>query len=165
VTDQLTNVANRRGFEARFYEALAHCRRVSAHASVMMIDIDNFKNFNDSFGHLEGDVCLRAVADTIQRSVRRPRDVVARFGGEEFAVVMEGTDAIGARFMAERIRESIQELSVVQGDGARHPVVTVSVGVAAALGPAELVPDLLLLRADKALYAAKASGGNMVVAA
>jgi diguanylate cyclase (GGDEF)-like protein len=165
VTDQLTNVANRRGFEARFYEALAHCRRVSAHASVMMIDIDNFKNFNDSFGHLEGDVCLRAVADTIQRSVRRPRDVVARFGGEEFAVVMEGTDAIGARFMAERIRESIQALAVVQGDGARHPVVTVSVGVAAALGPAELIPDLLLLRADKALYAAKASGGNMVVAA
>ncbi len=165
VTDELTNVANRRGFDARFYEAIAHCRRVSSHASVLMIDIDSFKIFNDAFGHLEGDACLRTVADAIQSNVRRPRDLVARFGGEEFAVVMEGTDAIGARFMAERIRESVANLNVAQGAGSRHPVVTVSVGVAAALGAVELVPDRLLLRADRALYAAKASGGNVVVTA
>jgi diguanylate cyclase (GGDEF)-like protein len=165
VTDELTNVANRRGFDERFREALAHCRRVSAHASVLMIDIDNFKNFNDAFGHLEGDVCLRNVADAIRGNVRRPRDLVARFGGEEFAVIMEGTGATGALFLAERIRESVAELAVAQGDGARHPVVTVSVGVAAALGPAELLPDRLLVRADRALYAAKAAGGNVVVAA
>jgi diguanylate cyclase (GGDEF)-like protein len=165
VTDDLTNVANRRGFDVRLYEALAHCRRVSTHASVLMIDIDNFKNYNDTFGHLEGDVCLRTVADAIGRNVRRTRDLVARFGGEEFAVIMEGTDAIGARFMAERIRESVAELGVAQGDGARHPVVTVSVGVAAAVDPDQLIPDVLLNRADQALYAAKASGGNVVVAA
>jgi diguanylate cyclase (GGDEF)-like protein len=165
VTDALTDVANRRGFDARLAEALADCRRSGGMASLLMIDIDNFKKYNDTFGHPQGDECLRTIALAIRASVNRPRDFVARFGGEEFAVIMEGTDSAGARFLAERICAAIAQLDLPQGEGALLPFVSASIGVATAASAIDLVPDLLLFRADQALYAAKRAGGNAIVVA
>ncbi len=163
VTDALTELTNRRGFDERLAEATANSRRSGGVASLLMIDIDNFKEFNDTYGHLRGDACLREVAEAIRKAARRPRDVVARFGGEEFAVIMEGTDTAGAHHLAERIRTSVEALQIAQGSGANHPVVTVSVGAATGSRQEDLIPDLLLSRADQALYSAKAAGGNVIV--
>jgi diguanylate cyclase (GGDEF)-like protein len=161
-TDVLTSALNRRGFDAHFAAAVAQARRLAQPISLLMIDVDNFKAFNDTFGHPAGDACLVTTADIIKASCKRPGDVVGRFGGEEFAVIAAATDERGAGHLAERIRSAVAAQNLTQGDGANFPMVTVSIGVCSARDAAELVPAEILARADRALYRAKHSGRNCV---
>jgi diguanylate cyclase (GGDEF)-like protein len=158
VTDPLTGLANRRGFEEGM---LRHCTARGdgpASLALLLIDIDRFKQVNDLFGHQSGDLCLQAIAGIIQGLIRRDHDLVARFGGEEFAVVMPGVDATGAIRTAERIRQTIE--------GNRDQVfnqavpVTVSIGVAVASEGRHAGMNLLIHEADQALYRAKRDGRN-----
>ena len=122
----------------------------------MMIDIEHFKNYNDSFGHQAGDECLRRVAQAIQTRFHRAGDLVARYGGEEFAVLIAGVSADHARELAESLRESVEAIP------APHRVVTISVGVATFVPDRDATPDVLVRAADEALYAAKDAGRNRV---
>lgn len=162
-TDQLTGLRNRRYLDALLAEEFARCSRYGHPIAVLLLDIDRFKLFNDTFGHLVGDACLREVAAAVAQAVRSPVDRVARYGGEEFCVVLPETEAGGARLVAERVRSAVEAM-VFNVEGRRVPV-TVSVGLAT-LVPAEgdSVPALLAA-ADRALYAAKGAGRNCVMEA
>jgi diguanylate cyclase (GGDEF)-like protein len=168
-TDRLTGLANRRRFESHTHQELRRImrhRRGSPHGdklAVVLVDVDHFKLYNDTNGHVAGDVCLRTIAEAIQSCTHRPGDLACRYGGEEFLVVLPDTDEGGALVVAEGIR------SVVQGIGLPHsasPVaamVTVSVGAAAEEVAEDFRIEALVEKADKALYAAKNSGRNRVV--
>jgi diguanylate cyclase (GGDEF)-like protein len=125
-----------------------------------MIDIDGFKAFNDTFGHLAGDECLRRVAGGIDETVQRAGDVVARYGGDEFAVLLPDTDIAGATALAERVRCAVAARDILP-TAAQRPL-TVSVGVATVSGRDDHEPGLLVRAADAALYAAKKDGRNLV---
>ena len=159
VVDPLTSLFNRRYFETRIDEEIQRARRYGLDLALLMIDADSFKAFNDTLGHLVGDRVLRAMSDTLRRSVRA-FDVCTRFGGEEFAILMPGSNAASALQSAERIRQRIEqyrfEPQVVPPD--MHPTISVGVAVLTADGSAQ---DLIA-RADHALYAAKAAGKNCV---
>jgi diguanylate cyclase (GGDEF)-like protein len=159
--DALTGVANRRHFDERLRQEFLRAMREKAPLSLLMIDVDHFKQYNDRNGHLAGDACLVKVAQTIQASLRRPADLVARYGGEEFAVIMPGTGATGASERAEAIRQRIQELKVERPDTHENTQVTVSVGVAVT-HPADVgaTPSKLIAAADNALYGCKQGGRN-----
>jgi diguanylate cyclase (GGDEF)-like protein len=163
LTDVLTGLANRRSFDQRFAAILRACARDSRPLAMLMIDIDNFKAYNDAFGHQLGDECLRAVAQVLLANAARARDVVARVGGEEMAVVMPEVDLPGALVVAERMRAAVENAGLTQGVGAMHPVVTISVGVTATHDPARTSVEDLVDVADRALYRAKESGRNRVV--
>ncbi|WP_416396389.1 7TM diverse intracellular signaling domain-containing protein [Allohahella sp. A8] len=158
--DGLTGVHNRRAFDERFDLEWRRSQRNGTLLSLLLIDIDHFKKLNDSAGHLAGDECLRQVADCIKDSIRRPPDFCARFGGEEFVVILPETDAPGAVHTANRIRRSIESLDIRFNE---H-----SLKLTASIGCCSLVPqaddDLhsLIECADKALYAAKGDGRNLV---
>ncbi len=165
LTDVLTGLANRRSFEDRFAQVLRECARDQRPVALLAIDVDNFKAFNDTFGHQAGDACLRSVAAALQSNVGRARDFVARTGGEEMAVIMPGADARGALVVAERMRAAVQRAAIPAGRGAAHGVVTISVGIAATREPASKSADTLVQLADEALYRAKGEGRNRVVEA
>ncbi|MBP7568861.1 MAG: sensor domain-containing diguanylate cyclase [Acidobacteria bacterium] len=157
--DPLTGLFNRRSFEARLEEEIQRARRYGVDLALLVVDVDDFKRLNDRLGHLVGDRVLRALADTLRRSVRG-FDVCTRFGGEEFAILMPGSPAAAAVQSAERIRQRIE---VYRFDPLPVPVglrPTISVGVAV-LAAADAAPDLVA-RADRALYQAKAEGKNRV---
>ncbi len=158
ITDELTGIYIRRYFMQRLKEELRRGKRYAHDVTVMMLDIDHFKNFNDTYGHQQGDVVLRFVAATLKRTVRTV-DIVARLGGEEFAVICPQKDAEEALVPAERIRRAVEEARV--DIGVAEVNVTVSIGVASAPGDAASDRDLLEA-ADKALYEAKARGRNRV---
>lgn len=165
ITDGLTGIANRGHFEAVLEEEARRGGRNRQPLSLLLIDIDHFKQINDRFGHPAGDACLRMVARHIDSGIRRPGDLAARFGGEEFAAILPGTDAEGARVVAEAIRMAI-ESDHAQEFNAIEPV-TVSIG-AASLVPApggEGDAVRLIQEADNALYRAKRSGRNRVILA
>jgi diguanylate cyclase (GGDEF)-like protein len=128
-----------------------------------MIDIDNFKAYNDTFGHQRGDACLRDIAGVLQQSVGRARDLVARIGGEEFAVIMPEVDMRGAFFVAERLRAAVAAVAIPQGEAAVHRIVTVSVGATATHDAVSTTAVGLIAVGDRALYLAKAAGRNRVV--
>ena len=155
--DGLTGLKNRRAFEERMRDELARIRRTSQPVSLLLLDIDHFKPFNDSFGHPRGDDVLRAVARLLARSIR-DTDIAVRYGGEEFAVVLPNTDAAGARDMGERLRFAIEAAPWVE-----RPI-TVSVGAATATSHL-VVPDTLVDLADRALYRSKQNGRNRVTMA
>jgi diguanylate cyclase (GGDEF)-like protein len=165
ITDMLTGLVNRRGFDAQLAQAIADGARHSRGTALLLIDIDNFKVYNDTFGHPAGDRALRVVADVLRKQANRTRDVAARFGGEELALVMPETNLRGAAVVAERLRAAVEAAAIPQGSGARHRVVTISIGVAAAYNTSAATPASLLAEADRALYAAKQSGRNRVVTA
>jgi diguanylate cyclase (GGDEF)-like protein len=161
-TEPLTGLANRR----RFDEALlnewkkALCNQTAL--SLLMIDIDNFKIYNDHYGHLAGDHCLKTVADTLLRNVFRPEDVIARYGGEEFAILLPNTPAPNASEVAERLRSAIERKQMdVKSDLRVHT--TISVGIACMQPKVEETPNILIAAADEALYTAKRNGKNCVV--
>lgn len=161
--DQLTGLANRRSFD----EVLAHeCRRAAREGtalSLLLLDLDYFKRFNDAYGHVAGDQCLKAVATALRRSARRPGDLVARYGGEELAVVLPRTDLPGARKVAEQILAQVLALDIPHS-ASQHGQVTVSIGVAALEARHSDEPEQLLVEAaDRALYKAKESGRNRAV--
>ncbi|MFI3158285.1 MAG: diguanylate cyclase [Methylococcaceae bacterium] len=164
--DALTDIPNRR----RFDEALAlewkRALRDATPLSLVMIDIDHFKQYNDHYGHGAGDVCLQRVAAELAKGVVRPSDLVARYGGEEFVVILPETDREAARQIAERLRERIEKLSLPHAYSETGAVITISAGVATQAGISEnLRPQMLHDAADKALYMAKESGRNRVCSA
>jgi diguanylate cyclase (GGDEF)-like protein len=163
VIDGLTEVANRRHFDAHLESEFRRMRRHRQPLSLLLCDVDHFKDFNDARGHLAGDDCLREVARAMAAHGRRPGDLVARYGGEEFAVILSRTDAAGARQVGERIRRAVEALGIAHpaSPTARH--VTVSLGGASLVIDAETAPADLIAAADQALYAAKHTGRNRVV--
>jgi diguanylate cyclase (GGDEF)-like protein len=163
VTDALTGLANRRRLVEVLEAELLRSLRTGHNTGVMMIDIDHFKPYNDRYGHVAGDECLRRVADALLQSVRTS-DVVARYGGEEFAVVLPRTDLDGARAIAERARGAVAALRAPHA-GSPGGIVTVSIGVASDTATPETTADQLFQAADAQLYEAKRRGRNRVIAA
>jgi diguanylate cyclase (GGDEF)-like protein len=163
LTDALTGLANRRSFDQRFAEMLRDCARETRPLALLMIDVDHFKVYNDTFGHQRGDDALRAIGGLLLHNATRARDLVARIGGEEIAVIMPQVDLLGALVVAERMRIAIQSAGMAQGSGAKHPVVTISVGVTATTDPSGTTVEDLVRSADRALYRAKDMGRNRVI--
>jgi diguanylate cyclase (GGDEF)-like protein len=163
LTDVLTGLANRRSFDQRFAEMLRDCARETRPLALLLVDVDHFKVYNDAFGHQAGDDCLRAIGALLLNNATRARDLVARIGGEEMAVIMPEVDLAGALVVAERMRAAIHAAQIRQGAGAKHPVVTVSVGVTATSDPAKITVEDMVRGADRALYRAKDMGRNRVI--
>lgn len=160
-TDALTGLANRRRFdEVRTKEWRRACREETA-ISLLVVDVDHFKRYNDTYGHAEGDRCLAAVAGVIAASMRRPADFCARHGGEEFVVLLPRTDGDGARHVGEAIRAGVAALAMPHRRS-EAGIVTVSVGVAACARPHEAASDGLFEAADRQMYRAKAAGRDRV---
>lgn len=159
--DGLTGIANRRYFDQRLEEEWRRAFRYKQWLAVLMCDIDYFKLYNDTYGHLKGDECLQEVARTLKMILKRPGDVVARYGGEEFGVILPATHLPGAQLVGERLRQGVEALSLFHSQ-APLGVVTISVGVAAVVPAAGISQHALLKAADTALYAAKAKGRNRV---
>ncbi len=163
VTDRLTELYNHGYFQQRLEEELGRASRFAHTLSLIMLDIDDFKVFNDTFGHPRGDKVLQMVSDAIRENLRE-MDVAARYGGEEFVVVLPETDLEGARAVAERIRRSVEALSFIGGDGIPSVRKTISVGVASYPRNAT-TQGKLIETADHAMYVSKRSGKNRVVSA
>ena len=159
--DQLTEIANKRSFNKQLGVEWRRAIRNQLPLSVLMIDVDRFKNYNDTYGHLQGDVALQAIAGTLTQTLKRPADFAARWGGEEFAVLLPSTDIDGAMLIAELIRESIENTSIpCSADIFTH--VTVSIGANARLPAQNDSMNDFIHCADMALYAAKETGRNKV---
>lgn len=161
--DSLTGIANRRHFDLKFEEEWKRAQREKIWLSLILGDVDFFKNYNDSYGHQAGDDCLRMVAKTLQSTVKRPGDFAARYGGEEFAVLLIGTDSPNAATIAESMRKKVEQLHIEHKKSAVHPYVTISLGVASMIPHSESNQTQLILSADKALYEAKQQGRNRVI--
>ncbi|MCL1068868.1 diguanylate cyclase [Shewanella olleyana] len=158
--DSLTGVKNRSAFDLRLNAEGRISRRQQTPLAILMVDIDKFKAINDEHGHLAGDHSIKVIATTISDFLKRPTDLVSRFGGEEFAIILPNTDSEGAMLLAENIRVAISELSI---DWEDNPIpLYVSIGVSATIIETDDHPTLLLEQADKALYQAKRSGRNQV---
>jgi diguanylate cyclase (GGDEF)-like protein len=160
--DGLTGIANRRCFDERFLQEWNRALRHRKPISLAMIDLDNFKQFNDLYGHLAGDRCLCAVADALSRQAKRPEDLVARFGGEEFTLLLPHTAADGALKVVERIRSAVVALGIDHiGNSWKH--VTVSIGYATVIPAIGADGSSRLIQlADAALYQAKSRGRNRI---
>jgi len=163
--DGLTEIANRRHFDETLYKAWLKASQYRQPLSLLLLDIDYFKRYNDTYGHLQGDACLKQVAKTLAQSLQHPTDLAARYGGEEFVVLLPATDLAAATKVGERIRSTVADLSLDHSASPILPYVTVSVGVATA-NPFTLkalgTPQALISLADRALYKAKEAGRNSV---
>jgi diguanylate cyclase (GGDEF)-like protein len=159
-TDSLTGLPNRRVFDERLALEWRRCRRSGRALSVLMIDIDHFKSFNDDHGHVAGDACLRAVAERLSSSIGRAADLLARYGGEEFAAILPETGNDEAARLAEELRNRVESLEL-PGTPASASI-TVSIGVATTVPDDERTPEDLIRRADASLYVAKQRGRNLV---
>ncbi len=159
--DGLTEIANRRRLDQVLEHEWRLAIRTVSDISLLLIDVDHFKAYNDLYGHLAGDDCLRRLAKVILEMVARPSDLVARYGGEEFAVVLPNTPPAGAMQVAERIRSAVQELDMPH-EGNQHRVVTVSIGCATQTPEMDSKLDGLIDAADHALYRAKNAGRNAI---
>ena len=160
--DGLTGLLNRRRFDALLATEWSAARRTRQPLSLVMIDIDHFKQYNDRYGHVRGDECLRKVAAALKESVNRPRDFVARYGGEEFVLVLPDTDAAGAGCIAEKCRADIAAANIEHETTAGRRL-TLSMGVGTVVPTADDVPVAFIDAVDHCLYEAKASGRNAVV--
>lgn len=160
--DSLTGVANRRHFDQTLASEWRRCRRSRQPLALLMIDIDHFKLYNDTYGHQKGDECLRAVAGVLRAGFGRSHDLVARFGGEEFVCLMPECDLASARAKALALCQAVQDLGLVHGSSRTASVVTISLGVACLVPDGDSSPQGLLARADANLYRAKAGGRNRV---
>ena len=158
--DVLSGLANRRALDERLEAHLSGRRRRGDTISLIMIDIDHFKAFNDRYGHATGDECLRAVAQVIRQALSRATDFAARYGGEEFVVLLPATSRDGGRVVAERIRRGVAALRIVAPNAG--PPVTVSLGLVTVPPRKVIDPGAVLAAADRALYAAKAAGRNCI---
>ena len=159
--DVLTQVMNRRGYEDMLNRLWKDHERRKAHLSILLMDIDFFKKYNDGYGHIKGDECLREVAQTLKRALKRPVDVLARYGGEEFVVLLPDTDIEGAKAVANRLIECMANANIPHEFSEAKPFVTVSIG--AAYNREGESMSSILETADKALYQAKEAGRNQVI--
>ena len=161
-TDQVTGIANRYRLEDFMQREWGNAIRNQISVSVIMIDIDRFKLYNDTYGHQAGDICLRQVAQTINNTAKRSKDLVARYGGEEFIVVLSNISLDGAMMVAENIRSQVQGLSIPHATAEISDYVTISLGVSHLIPVIDSQVEHLILAADKALYLAKQNGRNRV---
>ena len=162
LTDGLTGVPNRRRFDVYLESEWRRARRNGAPISLVILDIDLFKAYNDGYGHPAGDECLRRVAGALVGCVRRPADLVARYGGEEFACLLPDTELDGAVSVAEQIRKNIDELNIPHAHSSVSGRITVSMGVASRVPEGAETPADLVRRADECMYEAKRGGRNQV---
>jgi two-component system chemotaxis family response regulator WspR len=160
--DGLTGIANHRYFDHILEVEWRRCRRDGRPLSVVMLDVDFFKRFNDRYGHQAGDECLKAIATVLGESVHRAGDLAARYGGEEFVLVLSATPAEGALHVAETVRRRVQELAIEHDCGDGVGVVTLSAGVVTVLPDSSLELTTVIGRADEALYQANRRGRNRV---
>lgn len=161
--DALTNLPNRRLFDDTLRQDIKRQSRAEAPLSLIMMDIDYFKEYNDSYGHVAGDDCLRAVSLVLERSVKRPSDTVARYGGEEFACILPSTNFHGAVMLAEEIRHGVARLGIPHGASDVSSHVTLSLGVLTIQDAQGVTPEVLLDACDALLYQAKEEGRNRVI--
>jgi diguanylate cyclase (GGDEF)-like protein len=160
--DGLTGVANRRQFDEALQREWRACLRTGTSLALIMIDIDYFKQFNDTYGHPAGDACLRASAGILNGEISRSHDLIARYGGEEFVCLLPDINLAGAQIKAEQLRQVVHSLSIPHAASSTAPVVTVSVGLALFIPSSELTPEQLVAAADAELYTAKRAGRNRV---
>lgn len=158
--DGLTEVYNRRYFDCQSRIELKRHYRQQQPMTLALLDIDHFKVYNDTYGHLQGDACLREVAQAIAHSSRRPAEFVARYGGEEFAVILPNTSTKDAKKYGHWICEQIHSLAIPNGRSPTIPFVTISAGIATTIPTSQTNMDNLIATADSALYLAKESGRN-----
>ncbi len=163
VTDPLTAVYNRRYFDWRLQDSWSRARKSGGWVSIILVDIDRFKEFNDKYGHPEGDAALKSVAKAISESVSRANDVVARYGGEEFVVLLHNVDANGAHRVAENLRTAVAEIRIPHDASDVASIVTVSAGICTASPESGGSPNGLVAGSDRALYRAKQNGRNQTV--
>jgi len=160
--DGLTGIPNRRTFDEEYAKYWNLHYREKNEFGLILCDIDHFKCYNDTYGHQEGDQCLKAVAQTIEQSLMRSTDLPARYGGEEFAVILPNTDHQGAEKIAETIREAVEGLGILHEKAKTSDRVTISLGVGAMVPPRDMLPAKFIKMVDKALYRAKEKGRNQV---
>jgi diguanylate cyclase (GGDEF)-like protein len=160
--DNLTGLANRRLFAEFLSQAWRNALREAQALSILIIDIDDFKAYNDHYGHKKGDACLKIIADAIRKTVGRASDQVSRYGGEEFVVVLGNTPLEGALKIAENIRITIQNFGILHKGAKEYGTMTVSIGVTSTLPTRETQPETVLVAADRAMYNAKHNGKNQV---
>ncbi|MCL2699318.1 MAG: GGDEF domain-containing protein [Defluviitaleaceae bacterium] len=158
--DALTGIYSRWFMEESLKRIVKSLARSGGTLSVLMIDIDFFKNYNDTYGHRKGDICLRVVAETIAGALSRPDDFAARYGGEEFVVIMPNTEESGARFIADKILKSIRALNITHEKSEAAEFITVSIGVTTSDVNLSQSDDDYIKQADKALYQSKQNGRN-----
>ena len=159
--DQLTGLPNRRFFDDQMSREWGRSRREKTPLSLLLLDVDKFKMVNDTYGHLQGDAVLQIIANTLKESLKRITDIIARWGGEEFIVLLSNTDSDGALNVAEQIRVLIEQTSI-SIENSKTMKVTISIGVDTLIATQDCSPDTLISHADKALYTAKATGRNRV---
>ncbi|MDR3586331.1 MAG: diguanylate cyclase [Desulfosporosinus sp.] len=162
MTDSLTGLANRRYFDEALRTEFHRSKRSGSALSLIMLDVDHFKKFNDSYGHLAGDDCLRQIGSTLTAIVGRVPDIVARYGGEEFVVILPETEDNGAETLAERIRKAVEELAIPHSASDFAKYVTVSLGIVTVHTTGLTSPEQIVALADEALYCAKKRGRNQV---
>ena len=157
-TDGLTGLANRRQFDQHLYSEWQRSMRNGQPLSLLLIDIDHFKRYNDHYGHLAGDACLRQVAAILYDCAQRSGELVARYGGEEFALLLPGTDGTAAMTVAQRCMDELARAAIEHADSPVSDYLTFSIGVATVVASQDLVPESLVRSADEALYQVKSSG-------
>jgi diguanylate cyclase (GGDEF)-like protein len=160
--DGLTGVANRRCFDHTIQKEWMRLQRTKDCLSLIMCDVDFFKLFNDTYGHQDGDDCLKSLAKTLQDTARRGGDYVARYGGEEFVVILPATGEKSAVYIAEKIRQAVEKMAIAHSKSSVAPCVTLSLGVVTVVPDDQGTPELMIKYADNALYLAKSSGRNCV---
>lgn len=162
ITDGLTRISNRRHFDDFLRKEFYSMKRTGLPLSVVIIDIDFFKKYNDTYGHQSGDECLKKVAETLKKTIQRETDLVARYGGEEFVIVLPNTEQSGALLIAEKVREAVEELNIAHESSLVSNYVTISLGVATGYRENLSYPEQVITFADEALYRAKEEGRNRI---
>ncbi|WP_256871790.1 diguanylate cyclase domain-containing protein [Nostoc sp. TCL26-01] len=160
ILDGLTQIANRRHFNETLTKEWQRHQRRQSPISLILCDIDHFKQYNDYYGHLAGDSCLKQVAQTIANSCKRSADLAARYGGEEFTIILPNTDLAGAICLAQLIQQAIAHLAIRHEKSATHQFITLSMGISSLIPQVKFSPEYLISTADQALYTAKAQGRN-----
>ena len=161
--DGLTGICNRRTFDESILKEWQLCQKEEKPLSLIMCDVDYFKLYNDCDGNQIGDDCLKKVAKILENTMQRPSDLVGRFGGEEFAIILPNTEQKGAITVAKRIQEAIR-LQAISHEGSKvSDIISISMGIATMIPIAESCPETLINRADQALYAAKNQGRDRYV--
>lgn len=163
--DGLTGVANRRKFDEQLLRDWRQSQREQTSLSLILVDVDHFKRYNDHYGHQAGDAALQAVARVLTSTLRRPHDLLARYGGEEFVGVLPNTGLSEAVKLAERMQAGVRALNLEHSGSPEAQVVTISLGVATVVARSDLAPQALVEAADQQLYAAKQAGRARVCAA
>jgi diguanylate cyclase (GGDEF)-like protein len=168
-TDGLTLVANRRCFDENLIKEYQRIKRLNYQTeskyslSLILLDVDHFKKYNDNYGHVEGDYCLQRVARTLTQEINRPGDLVARYGGEEFVILLPNTTLEEAGTVAERIRKAVEDLQIPHAFSRTSSTLTISIGVSSLIPDEKVNLNLLVDSADRAMYQAKTAGRNRSV--